>query len=531
MNPYTNGGQNQNLAQNQPINGQGGPQGGQNLPQNGQFGAGSPAGGYQPQQPQANNGPQNGYQGGNQGNQPTQNYQQYGLKPPNNSFGAAGNSQGTGGFQNGIAHSFGGNPQNRQPGQTQAQNQPTRGTPGPVTYRRLLGPPGGATTNPAQRTTPIRQAAPGEFNQPTNQNQNQPIVRRPYQLGGGTTTQPGTTNGGRVRINNPTGATGGYQRLPQTNQRVVGNPAINSRPNSPGQATTTRPLGAGKTNTPFIRNPQPQQQGATLATRPGAQQVYQAQPQQIQPRSRLQHSVEEYIQPTTIAQGQARGRVISTQPRISLNPSGHNVINPSTSQSIRVAPAGIKTKAQPLSGRILPNIQTVNTTAAGTPLSNVSSVYRRPSNRFVAPAGQILTPQGPSTRSIITTPTRPVVVNQAPVYPSQPTVVQQAPLQQRPARTYGSPPISPVQYAVGQPTIIERKLVYTDPESGARMMKVCTPNGTIKRVEILDMPPNEFYMNTEIPPEIQSMINDAIAEFSNPIVEEFDCEGGEYYEL
>jgi hypothetical protein len=65
-------------------------------------------------------------------------------------------------------------------------------------------------------------------------------------------------------------------------------------------------------------------------------------------------------------------------------------------------------------------------------------------------------------------------------------------------RTYASPRTS---YRPAQPSsqyssypakfgapIVERKIIYNDPNTGARMMKVCTPEGTVKRIECLDEP-------------------------------------------
>jgi hypothetical protein len=73
--------------------------------------------------------------------------------------------------------------------------------------------------------------------------------------------------------------------------------------------------------------------------------------------------------------------------------------------------------------------------------------------------------------------------------------------------------------------VVERKLLYRDPVTGARMMKVCTPEGTIKRVECLDdeEEPAEF-VNAPLKPETEAMIEDAKREFVDPVVEEFDCD-------
>lgn len=73
--------------------------------------------------------------------------------------------------------------------------------------------------------------------------------------------------------------------------------------------------------------------------------------------------------------------------------------------------------------------------------------------------------------------------------------------------------------------MVERKLFYRDPETGARMMKVCTPNGTIKRVECLDeivQPP--LPVNNDLDEETESMIRDAKIEFGDPDIEEFNCD-------
>lgn len=72
--------------------------------------------------------------------------------------------------------------------------------------------------------------------------------------------------------------------------------------------------------------------------------------------------------------------------------------------------------------------------------------------------------------------------------------------------------------------VVERKLIYVDPETGMRMMKVCTPNGTIKRVECLDNIP-ELPINNQLDLEVEEMIRDAKDEFMDPRVEDFDVDG------
>ena len=73
--------------------------------------------------------------------------------------------------------------------------------------------------------------------------------------------------------------------------------------------------------------------------------------------------------------------------------------------------------------------------------------------------------------------------------------------------------------------VIERKLIFRDPHTGARMMKVCTPNGTIKRVECLDeIVEPDVPVNHDLDDETEMMIRDAKVEFGDPDIEEFNCD-------
>lgn len=94
--------------------------------------------------------------------------------------------------------------------------------------------------------------------------------------------------------------------------------------------------------------------------------------------------------------------------------------------------------------------------------------------------------------------------------PSNQVMVQQAP--GSPGNTYVSP-------------VVERKLIYVDPVTGARMMKVCTPEGTIKRVECLDeVQEQENVVNNYLDQDTSDMIRDAKREFKDPNIDEFDCD-------
>ena len=75
--------------------------------------------------------------------------------------------------------------------------------------------------------------------------------------------------------------------------------------------------------------------------------------------------------------------------------------------------------------------------------------------------------------------------------------------------------------------VVERKLFYMDPMTGSRMMKVCTPEGTIKRVEVLDesQEGGEEIMNNQLDLETEGMILDAKEEFSDAVRESFAVEG------
>lgn len=73
--------------------------------------------------------------------------------------------------------------------------------------------------------------------------------------------------------------------------------------------------------------------------------------------------------------------------------------------------------------------------------------------------------------------------------------------------------------------VVERKLIYVDPLTGVRMMKVCTPEGTIKRVECLDeVEEPQRVINNNLDGDTVDMIRDAKREFKNGTVEEFDCD-------
>ena len=93
------------------------------------------------------------------------------------------------------------------------------------------------------------------------------------------------------------------------------------------------------------------------------------------------------------------------------------------------------------------------------------------------------------------------------------------------SRTYSRSPIATVPGKSYGP-VVERKLLFRDPKTGLRMMKVCTPNGTIKRVECLDeIVVPDVPVNADLDPETESMIHDAKDEFGRPEVEGFDCDG------
>lgn len=77
--------------------------------------------------------------------------------------------------------------------------------------------------------------------------------------------------------------------------------------------------------------------------------------------------------------------------------------------------------------------------------------------------------------------------------------------------------------------IVERKIIYHDSQTGKKMMRVCTPEGTIKRIESLE---DEF----EEPPfslnlDVEKMILDARREFSDYVVEPFECSGRIFSEI
>ena len=71
--------------------------------------------------------------------------------------------------------------------------------------------------------------------------------------------------------------------------------------------------------------------------------------------------------------------------------------------------------------------------------------------------------------------------------------------------------------------VVERKLFYIDPVTGNRMMKVCTPNGTVKRVEVLNESQEE-HVNNQLDLETEGMILDAKEEFTDAVRESFDVE-------
>lgn len=86
-------------------------------------------------------------------------------------------------------------------------------------------------------------------------------------------------------------------------------------------------------------------------------------------------------------------------------------------------------------------------------------------------------------------------------------------------------PTIPVEKEYNGATVIERKLIFRDPQTGARMMKVCTPNGTIKRVECLDdIVQQDLPVNNDLDEETEMMIRDAKIEFGDPDIEEFNCD-------
>jgi len=95
--------------------------------------------------------------------------------------------------------------------------------------------------------------------------------------------------------------------------------------------------------------------------------------------------------------------------------------------------------------------------------------------------------------------------------------------------------------------IIERNIVYYDKETGDKMMKVCTPRGTVKRIENLSKPSNNASVEHPkvtqqiVQPEMKDtkiqhprltldnetiqMIEEATEDFSNPIIEVIRCQG------
>lgn len=141
--------------------------------------------------------------------------------------------------------------------------------------------------------------------------------------------------------------------------------------------------------------------------------------------------------------------------------------------------------------------------------------------------GVVLSPQGSPIRSNIVrvNPTiNPVVNNITPGIQRVVPVNQIIPNQQVIAA-----PVIPSNTLVTGNTyvspVVERKLIYVDPVTGARMMKVCTPEGTIKRVEVLDQVPEPVkYVNNDLDDDTSQMIRDAKREFSDPEIEEFECD-------
>jgi hypothetical protein len=90
-------------------------------------------------------------------------------------------------------------------------------------------------------------------------------------------------------------------------------------------------------------------------------------------------------------------------------------------------------------------------------------------------------------------------------------------------------PTIPVQASYNGAPVVERNLIFRDPETGARMLKVCTPNGTIKRVECLDdFEEPALVVNNDLDVETEMMIRDAKIEFGEPDVEEFNCDECKY---
>lgn len=158
----------------------------------------------------------------------------------------------------------------------------------------------------------------------------------------------------------------------------------------------------------------------------------------------------------------------------------------------------------------------VTTATAATPIrtttNGVAALKASDSTPTTYPtynSGRTWQVNSPRVESTYTKPVRTV----APVEP----VIRTVPAPVRNVTT-------PVRTIAPQAPVVERKLIYVDPATGLRMMKVCTPNGTIKRIEVLDNVP-EAPINAELDPETEAMIRDAKDEFYDPEVEYFDTDG------
>lgn len=184
-----------------------------------------------------------------------------------------------------------------------------------------------------------------------------------------------------------------------------------------------------------------------------------------------------------------------------------------------------------------PPVNYTQTTDNGMPTTFKKTVVQGPnvSNRTLTPMNNTYRPVNQTTQ-----PTRFITTAPSPSYlnPNNPV-----------SSNYGTNQIAfkqtsrvPTNHEFHAP-VVERKLIYNDPQTGARMMKVCTPNGTVKRIECLDEPLyNEpvSIMNSSLEldnniskqseedledEKVKLMIQDAKREFADPEITQFQCEG------
>lgn len=234
------------------------------------------------------------------------------------------------------------------------------------------------------------------------------------------------------------------------------------------------------------------------------------------------------VQPGRVISNPSNGRLSpQASNQVMMNPTGNRVYHPGqsivSSPSKRLSHVGMN----PLTNSgIRPSLTPSRRVTVGSPIQTTITPrvnHQRPLVTQVSNSPtQVYTPTMQTVNAI---QQQPQVVAPVTQVASPPQVVLQQPQVVAPVATtnYNSY-VSPV---------VERKLVYVDPLTGARMMKVCTPEGTIKRVECLDevepqvyQPPleEESVVNSQLDPDTMDMIADAKKEFRDPVCEEFDCE-------